>query len=222
MIFCIFTTATILITWVGVDVNVKTLTMESKTTTIRSRRSRTHLTCARTLILRSSSPIFTSVENSSSMTIFFLRSSQTQTLFPGYLERKCIFWSKKYLQLWVWSLDHLRQNPKINIAHTLGSDHLQPWPNSCSGRAFQDIEVLHLQYRSSPVVVQLHFLTVFFWSAVTLTFFVVVDNIVDLLFCFCHLIKPPEPPFPSMDLNYKCGTHSQCQHRSSPGFTDVT
>ena len=27
----------------------------------------------------------TSVENSSSMTIFFLRSSQTQTLFPGYL-----------------------------------------------------------------------------------------------------------------------------------------
>ena len=95
VIFCIFTTSTILITWVGVDVNVKTLTMESKTTTIRSRRSRTHLTCARTLILRSSSPIFTSVENSSSMTIFFLRSSQTQTLFPGYLERKCILWSQK-------------------------------------------------------------------------------------------------------------------------------
>ena len=49
MIFCILTTTTLLITWVGVDVNVKTFTMESKTTTIRSRRSRTHLTCAKNI-----------------------------------------------------------------------------------------------------------------------------------------------------------------------------
>ena len=130
--------------------------------------------------------------------------------------------SKKISKFRVLSLYHIGQNPKTNIAHTLGSDHLQPWPNSCSGRAFQDIEVLHLQCRSSPVVVQLHSLTVSSLSVVTLTFFVVVDNIFDPLFCFCHLIKPPEPPFPSMDLNYKCEIHSQCQHRSSPGFTEVT
>ena len=34
----------LLCTWVGVEVKVKTLTMESKTTTIRSLRRRTHLT----------------------------------------------------------------------------------------------------------------------------------------------------------------------------------
>ena len=130
--------------------------------------------------------------------------------------------SKKSPNFGFLSLNHLGQNPKTNIAHTLGSDHLQPWPNSCSGRAFQDIEVLHLQYRSSPVVVRLHSLTVFFLICCDNDIFVVVDNLVDLLFSFCHLIKPPGPPSPSMDLNYKCETHSQCQHRSSPGFTNVT
>ena len=39
----------------------------------------------------------TSVENSSSMTIFFLRSSQTQTLFPGYLVRTLVLWSQRFL-----------------------------------------------------------------------------------------------------------------------------
>ena len=80
---------------------------------------------------------------------------------------------------------------------TLGSAQCQPWRDSCSEKAFQDIGGLHLRSRSSPG----------FWTS--RKYFSLYSNPTKM---------EPVLPFLSRDQNCKYENHSPCRHRNIPGW----